>query len=242
MRGHKPPSFLSKEYKTMKQTTLSPRLLKIASLVPQDARPVDVGSDHAYLPVHLVKSGRVKEAYATDVNEGPILRARANIEKAGLADKILTRRCDGLDGVEDFAPDTVTIAGMGGELIADIVSKSEYVKKNAPLLILQPMTQAATLRCYLAENGFTVMSEHLLPEVHRIYQIIVCRYTAQPCRRVRPLQALIGEKTANDPHLPLLFEKIKAQYTEIVKGKRSAGQSADEEEQILKDISEYETH
>ena len=68
----------------MKQPPLSLRLLKIASLVPKGARPVDVGSDHAYLPVYLVQNGIVKEAYATDVNEGPILRARANIEKAGL--------------------------------------------------------------------------------------------------------------------------------------------------------------
>ncbi len=226
----------------MKQTTISPRLLKIASLVPVGARMVDVGSDHAYLPVHLVQSGRVKEAYATDVNEGPILRARANIEKAGLSDKIRTRRCDGLEGVADFAPDTVTVAGMGGELIADIIEKSEYVKAHAPLLILQPMTQADRLRAYLAENGFSVISEHLLPEAHRIYQIIVCRYTAAPSRVLAPLNALIGEKTGQDPHLPLLLEKIKAQYTEIVKGKRLAGQSTAEEEQILKDVTEYETH
>ncbi len=234
--------FKYKGYNTMKQTPISPRLLKIASLVPVGARPVDVGSDHAYLPVHLVQSGRVNQAYATDVNEGPILRARSNIEKVGLSERISTRRCDGLDGVEDFAPDTVIIAGMGGELIADILSKSEYVKKNAPLLILQPMTQAATLRASLAANGFSVESEHLLPETHRIYQIIVCRYTASPARTVAPLQALIGEKTNNDPHLPLLLEKVKAQYAEIIKGKQSAGQDTKYEEQILKDIAEYETH
>lgn len=226
----------------IKPTPLSPRLLKIASLVPAGARPVDVGSDHAYLPVYLVQNGIVNEAYATDINQGPILRARANIEKAGLQDKILTRRCDGLDGVEDFAPDTVTIAGMGGELIADIISQSEYVKKHAPLLILQPMTQAGALRSYLAQNGFSVESEHLLPEAHRMYQIIVCRYTEAPCRTVAPLQALIGEKTENDPHLPALLQKVRAQYTEILRGKQSAGQDTYYEEQILKDIAEYETH
>ena len=109
-------------------------------------------------------------------------------------------------------------------------------------MILQPMTQADRLRAYLAENGFSVMSEHFLPEAHRIYQIIVCRYTAAPGRALAPLQALIGEKTKNDPYLPLMLQKIKAQYETIIEGKRSAGQDTAEEEQLLKDIAEYETH
>ena len=144
--------------------------------------------------------------------------------------------------MEAFAPDTVTIAGMGGELIADIIHQSEYVKMHTPLLILQPMTQVGTLRNYLAENGFFIQSEHLLPKAHRIYQIIVCRYTAASPRTVAPLQALVGEKTANDPHLPVLLQKVRAQYTEILGGKRSAGQDTSFVEQILKDIAIYETH
>ena len=226
----------------MKQITQSPRLQLIASLVPMGARPVDVGSDHAYLPVYLVQNGRVREAFATDVNEGPIRRAEKNIREAGLSHCIKTRKCDGLDGVEDFAPDTVIVAGMGGELIASILDQSGYVQKNAPLLILQPMTQAAHLRNYLAQNGFEILGEHLLPEAHRMYQIIVCRYAALPARTVAPLAALVGEKTANDPHLPVLLSKIKAQYEVIIKGKRSAGQDTAEEEQLLKDIAEYETY
>ena len=225
----------------MKQITQSPRLQLIASLVPQGARPVDVGSDHAYLPVYLVQNGRVREAYATDVNEGPIRRAEKNIKEAGLSHCIKTRKCDGLDGVEDFAPDTVIVAGMGGELIANILDQSSYVQQKSPLLILQPMTQAAHLRTYLLANGFDVISEHLLPEAHRMYQIIVCRYAAMPKRTPTPLQALVGEKTQNDPHVPALLSKIKAQYAVIIKGKQSAGQDTTEEEQLIKDIIDYET-
>ena len=124
----------------MKRITPDNRLQTVAMLVPKGARLADVGSDHAYLPVYLMQNGCIKEALATDVNEGPIRRAEKNIAKAGYTDRIRTRKCDGLDGVEDFAPDTVSICGMGGELVAAILDKSSYVRQKKPLLLLQPMT------------------------------------------------------------------------------------------------------
>ena len=108
----------------MKRIIPDQRLQTVASLVPKGARLADVGSDHAYLPVYLMQNGCIKEALATDVNEGPIRRAEQNIAMAGYAGQIRTRKCDGLCGVEDFAPDTVTICGMGGELVAAILEKS----------------------------------------------------------------------------------------------------------------------
>ena len=226
----------------MKRITPNTRLQLIASLVPRGARLADVGSDHAYLPVYLVQTGRIQEALATDINDGPILRAQKNIASAGLSDRIQTRKCDGLDGVQTFAPDTVTVAGMGGELIAAILDKSEYVKSHCPLLLLQPMTQVAYLRRYLAENGYEVESEHLLQDDHRVYQIIACRYTAAPSREISAFAALVGEKTGNDPCFGVLLSKVKKQYTDIICGKRMAGQSTEEEETILREIAEYETY
>ncbi len=226
----------------MKYITPDARLQMVASLVPLGARLADVGSDHAYLPVYLMRLGRIKEALATDVNEGPIRRAEKNIAEAGYAKQIRTRKCDGLDGVEDFAPDTVTICGMGGELVASILDKSAYAKKNAPLLILQPMTQVAFLRRYLAKNGYEIINEQLSPDEHRIYQIIVCRYAALPEREMSPLAELAGEKTAHSPFLPELYAKLKRQYTEIIAGKKIAEQSTEAEERILWEISQHETH
>ena len=226
----------------MKQVIPNTRLQLIASLVPMGARFADVGSDHAYLPIYLMQTGRVSAALATDINEGPIRRAEMNIASASLAGKIKTRQCDGLDGVEDFSPDTVAIAGMGGELVAAILDKSDYVRRARPLLILQPMTQAAFLRKYLAENGYEVQSEHLLPDEHRIYQIIVCRYAALAKRTLSPLSLLAGEKTGSDPAISQMRKKIKKQYTDIIAGKRLAGQDTSEEENILREIAEYETY
>ena len=225
----------------MKYTTLDNRLLCVASLVPKGARMADVGSDHAYLPVYLVQQGIVTEALATDVNEGPIQRAKMNIQKAGLSAQIDARKCDGLDGIESFAPDTVTICGMGGELIVSILENSAYVLKNAPLLILQPMTQAAVLRRYLAEKGYAIEAERLLPDEHRVYQVIACRYVGAPASSLSPLWELVGQGNKESPHLPLLLAKIKKQYSDIVKGKQSAGQDTAWEEALLKEVEEYET-
>ena len=226
----------------MKHTTLDNRLLCVASLVPKGARMVDVGSDHAYLPVYLMEKGLISAALATDVNEGPIRRAEKNIQTAGFASQIATRKCDGLAGIEDFAPDTVTICGMGGELIAAILQDSGYVRQKAPLLLLQPMTQAAFLRRYLLGSGYEIVAERLLPDAHRIYQVIACRYTASPAATLSPLWELAGKGNAKSPHLPLLLAKLKKQYGDILDGKKSAGQDTTWEEALLKEIEEYETH
>ena len=220
--------------------TLDARLQLVASLVPDGARLADVGSDHAYLPVYLMQAGRIEQALATDVNEGPIRRAAENIAKAGLSAAIRTRKCDGLDGVEDFSPDTVTVCGMGGELIASILAQSDYAKLHAPLLILQPMTQVGFLRRYLAQNGYETVEERLCPDAHRVYQIIVCRYKALPARELSALCELAGEKTKNDPAYGLLLAKLKKQYGEILAGKRLAGQNTDLEEKLLWEIEHYE--
>ena len=226
----------------MKRITPDNRLQTVAMLVPKGARLADVGSDHAYLPVYLMQNGCIKEALATDVNEGPIRRAQKNIAKAGYTDRIRTRKCDGLDGVEDFAPDTVSICGMGGELVAAILDKSSYVRQKKPLLLLQPMTQVAFLRRYLAKNGFEIVDEKLCPDEHRVYQIIACRYAALPERELSPLAELAGEKTENSPFLPELYAKLKRQYTEIIAGKKMAEQNTEAEERILWEISQHETH
>jgi len=229
-----------KKEETMKTMIPDERLQTVASLVPKGARLADVGSDHAYLPVYLLQKGQISEALATDVNEGPIRRAEENIARAGLSAGIRTRKCDGLDGVEDFSPDTVTVCGMGGELIASILDKSTYVISAQPLLILQPMTQVGFLRRYLAQKGDEIIEERLCPEAHRLYQIILCRYAALPARELSPLVALAGEKTKNDPAFPLLLAKLHRQYEEILCGKRKAGQNTDLEEKILWEIEHYE--
>ncbi|MBR3894810.1 MAG: SAM-dependent methyltransferase [Clostridia bacterium] len=159
-------------------TTPGARLLSAVPYLRKGCRVVDVGTDHAYLPIHLVREGLVAEALACDVNQGPITAARANVAAAGLADRIGTRLTDGLHGVEDFSPDSVLIFGMGGELIVKILSEAPWIRNESIGLVLQPMSRAAVLRRWLLENGFSIEGETLTYE-DKYYQTLAARYTGR---------------------------------------------------------------
>lgn len=159
----------------MKPVKLSKRLSAVASYVRDGALIADIGTDHAYIPIFLMQEGRTSGAIASDINEGPILRARKNIISYGLQDKIITRVANGLDGIEQYGPNDILICGMGGELIAEIIDKCDYLKNNEINLILQPMTSIAELRSYL-KNGFSVFDEEIVFEDGKYYQIICAKY------------------------------------------------------------------
>ncbi len=158
--------------------TLSPRLFAIANLVSQDAVLADVGTDHAYLPIFLLQSGRIRSAVCTDIHKGPIACAKENIDQAGLSSKIQVLLTDGLQGVAPFSVTDIVIAGMGGELIAQILATQSFVKDSSLHLLLQPMSKPEKLRAYLWNNGFQIQHTHFVCDKERIYQIFEVRYTA----------------------------------------------------------------
>lgn len=162
----------------MKQLKLSERLRTAAHYVRSGAVVADVGTDHGYIPIYLIKQGIARLAVASDINEGPISRARENISFFELDDKIITYVANGLDGIEKHAPTDILICGMGGELIAEIIEKSNYAKKAGINLILQPMTSAFELRSYL-KNGFKIIDESLVFEDGKFYQIICATYDGE---------------------------------------------------------------
>ena len=159
----------------MSDLKLSKRLSAAASFVRDGAVCADIGTDHAYIPISLVLDGRVKYAIASDINEGPILKAKENIEKYGLSDKISVRIADGLNGIEEYKPNSIVICGMGGELIARIINDCDYVKQQGIQLILQPMTSIAELREYLS-HGFKIYDEDIVFDADKLYQIICAEY------------------------------------------------------------------
>lgn len=159
----------------MSDLKLSKRLSAAASFVRDGAVCADIGTDHAYIPISLVLDGRVDYAIASDINEGPILKAKENIEKYGLSDKISVRIADGLNGIEEYKPNSIVICGMGGELIARIINDCNYVKQQGIQLILQPMTSIAELREYLS-HGFKIYDEDIVFDADKLYQIICAEY------------------------------------------------------------------
>ncbi len=168
------------------------RLLAAAALGRPGKRFADIGTDHAYLPIYLIRSGRASEGLATDVKDGPVASAVRNIADAGLEDSIKVAKRDGLERIEEFAPDDIYILGMGGELIRDIISASDYVKRSGVRLILQPMTRQEILRSYLYETGFQAFDETLVRSQGRIYQLTAVEYTGVR-EELSPAGALLGK-------------------------------------------------
>jgi len=153
---------------------ISKRLELVASFVPQGTILLDVGSDHAYLPIELVERGQIEGAIAGEVVEGPYQSAVKNVEAHGLKEKIQVRLANGLAAFEETDQvSVITIAGMGGRLIARILEEGLYKLANVGRLILQPNNREDDLRIWLQENGFQIVAESILEEAGKFYEILV---------------------------------------------------------------------
>ena len=153
---------------------ISKRLELVASFVPQGAVLLDVGSDHAYLPIELVERGQIKSAIAGEVVEGPYKSAVKNVESHNLKERIQVRLANGLAAFEEADQvSVITIAGMGGRLIATILKEGLEKLANVERLILQPNNREDDLRIWLQDHGFQIVAESILEEAGKFYEILV---------------------------------------------------------------------
>ncbi len=155
---------------------ISERLKCVAGLVNKGARVADIGTDHAYLPIYLVQNGISDKVYACDVRKEPLRRARLHIDEYGLSDKITTRLCDGLKGINKGDVDTVTICGMGGKLMKNILEAGIDKLGDNTQLVLSAQSELRDFRKYLLETGIDIKSEHMLLEDGKYYFIFDCVY------------------------------------------------------------------
>ena len=219
--------------------TLTPRLRAVAELVREGAFVADVGTDHAYLPIALVKEGRAIGAVASDINEGPYLCATKNVHEHSLEDKISTVHCPGLSGIDKFSPTDILICGMGGELIASIIDDAPFVRNKNIRLVLQPMTHSEILRKYLLGNGFEIVVERIVKE-DKLYQIICAEYTGNKNEKYTDTELLVGKiniKTGGELLLLLVSHHL-AIFEKIRKAKLSANADASAEEKLIEGLKE----
>ena len=180
----------------MKNAALSERLSVAAEFVRQGAVFADVGTDHAYLPIFLLENGRITKAFALDINEGPLNKARENAKNTGFFDKMEFILTDGALALSDKGITDVAICGMGGELIADIIERAPFLKDSAIRLILQPMTKQAHLRRYLAERGFKILEESFVSEERHHYTVMKVEFCNEPYE-ISDIEAEIGALELN---------------------------------------------
>lgn len=151
---------------------LSRRLLAVAGEVTSGNRLADIGTDHGYIPIYLIQQGIVPSALAMDVNQGPLERAKMNIKGAGLEEKIGTRLSNGLEKLEAKEADSIVIAGMGGALMEEILTRGEHVISAGKELILQPQSEIFKVRHFLHDHGYAIVKECILKEEGKYYFII----------------------------------------------------------------------
>lgn len=158
----------------MNEHTLSMRLERVAAQVPAGARLADIGSDHAYLPVALMRRGVITAAVAGEVATTPFQAAERTVRENGLEQQITVRLADGLAAIE--AGDGITaisVCGMGGETIRDILERGKARLSGEERLVLQPNGGEQPLRQWLMDNGYRILGEELLRENRFYYEIIV---------------------------------------------------------------------
>ena len=151
---------------------LSKRLSHLADMVSENMVLADVGTDHGYIPIYLVQSGRIKKAFAMDIRKGPLLRAEEHIRACGLGDYITTRLSDGVASLTEKEPDSILIAGMGGNVMLHILEEGETVISSARELILQPQSEITKVRKYLYQKGYAIDREEMVFEDGKYYPMM----------------------------------------------------------------------
>lgn len=158
---------------------ISKRLKAVAGLVSPGKVLADVGTDHGYVPIYLVQNQVVENAIAMDVRKGPLSRAMEHIEAFALDQKIETRLSDGLAALNPGEADRIVIAGMGGALMIRIMEDGlEKINRNTEI-IMQPQSELAAVREWLAMHAFQILEEEMIYEDGKYYPMMKVKMTEQ---------------------------------------------------------------
>lgn len=187
---------------------VSPRLQACCSLIKPGDRVADIGCDHGYLGIYLLKNGIAKSVIASDINEGPLQSAVRNSEKFGVRDKMTFYLSDGAQNIpREF--DTLVCAGMGGDTMVSILTSAPWLKSEQYRLILQCQSKNAILRQYLSENGWCIRQEQIIPDGKFLYTVLEAVW--QPGQKLTPGECYFPPALIKNQH-------YAAYYKWVVKG------------------------
>lgn len=197
---------------------LSKRLQTIADFVKKGAVVADIGTDHAHIPIYLIKNNIISKAYACDINAGPLEKAKENINYYGIKN-IELRLSNGLEKLKTDEADTFIIAGMGGELITDILDRGQgfFDKKNT--FILSPHTKIEEVRNYLLRKGLKILKEDMCIDEGKFYTVMEAVYIGKTFSYTKG-ELLFGKYLIDNKNT-VLFEylkKEKQKYLNIIAG------------------------
>lgn len=160
---------------------MSSRLHMVADMITPGRVVADIGTDHGYIPIYQILTGKSPYAYACDVAEGPLLRARENVERYEVQDTVELVMSDGLAALKEVIrpAESIVIAGMGGNLMRRILENGEETAYAAEELILSPHSEICEVRRYLYAQGFHIIDENMIKEDGKFYTVMKARPNAK---------------------------------------------------------------
>ena len=172
---------------------LTGRLECIANMVKPCSVLCDIGTDHAYIPMFLVRNCKISYGIASDIREGPCGIALSNIVENDLQDKIEVRRGNGFESIKEGECDSAVIAGMGGNMIISIFQRDSNILRTLKQVVLQPQNAHEILREYLYVNGYDIENESIVYDDGKFYVVMSVRYDGTRREKQR-INYYIGER------------------------------------------------
>lgn len=189
---------------------LSQRLQAIADFVPQNAKVADIGTDHGFLPCWLAQNEKAELVIACDINAQPLALAQKNIADANVTETVSTRLGNGLSVLKPGEVDVVTIAGMGGSLMLEILDGAPSVVDCLQRIILQPNVGAETVRIWAEKNRWQIVAEELVRE-NDIFSVIIVLEPGRSDRFMSAVELYLGPRLLAEHH-PLLGLYISEEW------------------------------
>ena len=235
----------SDEVKWEVAVQLSKRLQAVANLVGETGVVADVGTDHGYIPVFLISSGKAERAIAMDVNVGPLARAQEHIRQFGLEGQIESRLSDGLSALQPGEAQSIVIAGMGGALMARILVDGQDIAER---LVLQPQSELFFFRQFLAGHGYRIVEEDMVYEDGKYYSMMavepVSRGAGDDLREMTEAELRYGPLllAQNHPILHRYLLRQREQKQKILEnlGKNARQDVSEREAVVAKELREIE--
>ena len=180
----------------------------------------DIGTDHAYIPISLINEKKARHVIASDLKQGPLDSARRNIDAAGLGEQIETLLGSGISVLAPGEAEQIIIAGMGGELIENILRENPEIAEKSELL-LQPMNSQYELRKYLLHHGFLIKYEDISVEGFKVYNLIIAeKGDAKPFER--DIDYHLPPYLRDHKFYRQLYDKKRREFTKVIQGIENA--------------------
>ncbi len=205
---------------------VSKRLLACADFVAPGARVADIGTDHGYLGIYLLRQGIASYVAASDLREKPLQKAQENALRFGTDGAMEFHCSDGLTAIDPEKVDTIICAGMGGDCIRLILAAADWLCHEKYRLILQPQSSGQDLRRWLTENGFAILRETLVEDGGFLYTVLEAKYTGESYELTPGQQYVTPQlQKSGSPLLAKYMDRLISSMEKTTAGLQKGGDS-----------------